>query len=282
MKQLLFCLLFLVLQTRVQAYVGAVSSSTVETGRASVEVTDSPFMNPAALPFMKGYFFTSGIASAQDATNAKSQNLALSITDNLQETVVPTSLAYYSAKTNFASDDQVSQNFRLSLGNYVLPKLALGFGAVYKDDRQPDQRFSQINGTFGALYAPNPDLGFAFVAENILGERAIVPQELRLEPTVALAMTHIYKGFLRTRIDVVSGDNDDLNHPIWEAGLETYMNRWVIFRIGIQNRTLEDVTAYSAGIGFQGPKFGIHYAYFVSPQLESLTRHSVDLSVPIW
>jgi hypothetical protein len=264
------------------AYVGAVSSATAETGRASVEPTDSPFLNPASLPFMKGYFFTSGFSSTQNSDNARAQDFALSITDNMPETVVPTSVAFTQSKVDFASEEIVSRDFRLSFGNYIIPKWAMGFGLRYKDDQLPQERFTQGNMNLGLLYAPNADLGLAVVAENLIGSDTKIPADRRLSPTTALGATYIYRRFVRTRLDVISASNNSWDRPIVAAGLESYMNRWLILRLGFQRRNEEKANVYSGGMGFAGPRFGIHYAYLSSPDQESLSRHSVDLAIPIW
>ena len=265
-----------------QAYVGAVSTATAEAGRASVEPTDSPFLNPAGITFLKGYYFTTGYDTSETSTQTHGENFALTLTDNLPETVVPTSLAFAQTKADFSSEESVSRDFRLSFANFITPKFAFGVGLRYKDDQLPAERYNQGNASIGTLYAPNADLGFAAVFENLMGTNSSIPEELRLNPNMSLGVSYIYRRFMRTRFDVVSGANDSFARPILEAGLESYMNRWAVIRLGIQRRNEEKATAYSAGMGFSGPKFSIQYAYLTSPDQDALTRHSIDMAIPVW
>lgn len=281
--RLVLAILAAVAGARAQAYVGAVSSATAETGRASVEATDSPFMNPAGLAFLKGYFFSSGISALNDADHDHGQSLALSITDNLPDTVVPTSVAYVQTKEDFSSVESASRDLRLNVGNNLSRHWALGLGFRYLENNLAEaEHFNQLNMNVGTLYSLNSNLGFAAVFENVLGSKSSVPEAYRLASTTGLGFSYIYRSFLRTRVDVVSASNNSWDRPILGMGLESYMNRWLIVRIGAQRRNEEEANAYSFGLGFVGPRFGVHYAYYVSPELESLTRHSVDLAIPIW
>ncbi len=283
MEKLAFCFLLAgMLSTSAHAYVGAVSSATAEAGRASVEATDAPFLNPASLPYLKGYIFSAGYATARDQTDSRGQDFAVAISDNMTETVVPTSLGFVQSKADFASEDQVVRDFRLNFGNFIRKGFALGIGVRYKDDQLPENRYNQLNSNVGALMSMNENVGFAAVFENILGAKADIPESARLRPSMAFGGTYIYRRFFRTRADVITASNNSFDRPILAAGIETYMNKWIILRFGAQRRNEEKANVYSTGIGFTGPRFGIHYAYLSSPDLESFTRHTVDLAVPIW
>ncbi|MFN7728246.1 MAG: hypothetical protein ACK5P7_03745 [Bdellovibrio sp.] len=264
------------------AYVGAVSSATAESGRASVEATDAPYLNPASLAFLKGYLFSAGYSTASDKKSERARDFALALTDSMKETVVPTALSFAQSKADFTSEEQVARDFKLSFGNFFMPGLAIGFGLRYKDDQLPQDRYNQINGDIGGLYSINENLGFAAVLENVMGANGNVPEDLRLRPRTSVGAASIYRRFLRLRLDAISATNNSWDRPILAGGLETYMNKWMIFRLGAQRRNEENANVYSMGFGFSGPRFGIHYAYLTSPQQESFTRHTVDLAFPIW
>ena len=282
MTRLLLVFAFLSFMNSAQAYVGAVSSATAESGRASVEATDAPFLNPASLAYLKGYLFSAGYSTASDKRSERARDFALALTDSMKETVVPTALSFAQSKADFTSEEQVARDFKLSFGNFFMPGLAMGFGLRFKDDQLPQDRYNQINGDIGALYSINENLGFAAVLENVMGANGNVPEEIRLRPRMSVGVASIYRRFLRLRLDAISATNNSWDRPVVAGGLETYMNKWVIFRLGAQKRNEENANVYSTGLGFSGPRFGIHYAYLSSPQQESFTRHTVDLAFPIW
>ena len=154
--------------------------------------------------------------------------------------------------------------------------------SLHQEDRIGENRFAQTNVQTGSLWAPNNSLGAALVFDNLLNPSDSVPESMRLKKTVGLGASYNHKQFVRFKADLVSAAYQDFAKPTIGLGVESYMNRWLIMRIGLQRDNTEEASLYTAGMGFMGPKFGLHYAYVNSPQNESLTRHSVDLAVPIW
>lgn len=268
--------------TSAKAYVGSVSAATGDAGRAAIEASETPFMNPAAIAFLKGYYFTASYGAASQGETG-TQDLALSITENMKDTVVPTSLSY--SQTHF--DDGVgnkvnSRDFRLSLGNFIGKNTALGLGIRHKNDVLPDDRYAQTNVDLGGLWAPTSSFGVAAVFETLMPPQSNVPEAFRLNQTMAFAGTYNYKKFMRIKADIVSQTNNSFNKPTLGAGMESYLNKWMILRWGLAKNNELDANLYTAGLGWVLPRFGLHYAYQNSPQDETLTRHSVDLAIPVW
>lgn len=264
------------------AHVGAISSSTAESGRASIEATDAPYLNPAALPFLKGYYFTTGYGAASNKPGSQAREFSLALIDNMPDTLVPTSIAFTQSKTDLTSQEAVTRDFRLGVGNYIGKSFSGGLGIRYRDDQLPQDRFTQTNLSLSTLYTYNQNWGFAAILDNVLGANGSVPQDVRLRPETSVGMNYIYKRIIRARLDAISASNNSFGNPTLAAGLEMFMNKWVILRMGAQRNQELAANAYAAGLGFLGPNFGVHYAYFMSPDEESLTRHTLDLAIPIW
>jgi hypothetical protein len=275
-------LIFLSFQT--QAYVGSVSAATGESGRAAVEASESPFGNPAGLAFLSGYYFSAGFGASRQTAMGTAQDLAVSLTDNMKETVLPTSLSYVQRTTlpSGAAEEVFQRNFKLSFGNFLRDGLGFGLAVNHEDDRLPSEHFSQTNIQTGFLWAPNKNFGAALVFDNILPGSGGVPEAYRLKSTTAIGGSYNYKRFVRLKADLISDSGNSWSRPTLAAGMESYMNRWLVLRWGVGRNNETESNLYTAGLGFIGPKFGIHYAFQNSPQNESLTRHSVDLAVPIW
>lgn len=264
------------------AYLGAASSATAGAGRAATDTTDASFLNPASLAFVKGYIFSAGYSSASDHASSRGQEFALAVSDNLRETVVPTSLSFVQSKEDPLSSAQTTRDFKLNVGNFYQRNLALGIGIRFKDDETPYDRTTQGNLNLGALYTFGENWGFGALFENVLGSKNTVSPGLRLIPQTSFGISYIYQRFLRTRLDLISATNNSFDRPSIAAGLESYMNRWVIMRMGVQRQNETNSYIYSAGLGFSGPKIGVHYAYMSNPESDSFSRHTVDLSLPIW
>ena len=274
------------------AYNGAISSATADAGRASVEASESPFLNPAGLPFLRGYYFTSSFATSPQGKTQTDQDVALSVTDNLPQTVVPTSFAYTQTHlsdltTSFPGAEIYNKDFRLSVGSFAFKHWTAGVGIHYDQtdlvrSNQQDIRYTQTNFQLATLWAPTLDLGFTLIEDNLLPRSSDVPDELRLKPTTAFGVNYNYRTFMRLKADIITASNNSLNKPVLAAGLESYANKWLVLRMGLQRNNEENANIYAVGVGFVGPKFGLHYAYQNSPDQDTLTRHSVDLALPLW
>lgn len=265
------------------AYVGSVSAATGETGSAAVEATENPFGNPAGLAFINGYYFTAGFGSQVQSSVGSNQDLSVSLTDNMKDTIVPASLSY--VQTNVlpeVGDDALQRNFKLSFGNFLQPGFSLGLGIVHQDDRLEQESYQQTNAQIGILMAPSKDLGFAAVFDNLIPPDEDVPEAYRQKQTMTLGASMNFKRLFRFKADVKSSSSNSFNKPTAGLGMESYLNRWLVIRLGGARNTEAEANLFTAGMGFVGPKFGLHYAYQNSPQEEAMTRHSVDMAIPIW
>ncbi len=276
--------LLVLLALPVEAYVGSVSAATGEAGRAAVEASESPFGNPAGLPFLTGYYFSAGFGASRQTTLGTAQDIALSLTDNMRDTVVPTAFSYTQRTTvvEGASENVFQRDLKLSFGNFLRDGLGFGLAVNHEDDRLQSEHFTQTNVQAGFLWSLNKDFGAAAVFENILPGSGAVPEVYRLKSTTAVGGSYNYKRFVRVKVDVITDSGNSLGHPALAAGMENYMNRWLVLRWGVGRNNEANSNLYTAGLGFIGPKFGVNYAFQTSPQNDSLSRHSVDLSVPVW
>ncbi len=282
MKLFLVLPLLFAVQTSSADYSGAVTAGTGGAGRAAIEASEGPFNNPATIPYLNGYYFTSGIGSSVQ-NGVVGNDLTLSLTDNMKETVLPTSLAYGQSVYNMDSGEQMAKRqLRLSFGGYWTKKITSGLAFIYQDDKMPTTRFTQTNLTAGVEWVPNKDLGFAMVVENLMPASEAIPIANKLKKTTGGGMVMNYMKLMRFKADVVSGPENNFLYPTLALGVENYLNKWIIFRVGAQRNNFEQFSLYTAGVGFVLPKFGLQFAYQTSQENPLATRHTVDLAVPIW
>jgi hypothetical protein len=234
---------------------------------------------------MQGYYLTAGFGATKQNNMGNNQDLAVSVTDSMKETVVPTSFSYAQNTTrpDGAADDLLARSFKLSFGNLINKQISFGLGIVHEDDRSLVDRYTQTNVQTGFLWTPNSNVGAAVVFDNLVPPQTdSIPESYRLKQTIGAGVSYNYRRIVRLKADLISAENDTFGKPTIAAGMESYMNRWMILRWGLARNNQLAANLYTAGLGFVGPKFGLHYAYQNSPQNESLSRHSVDLAVPIW
>lgn len=266
-----------------EAHVSSISAGTGSAGRGVSEPLENPYLNPAGLPFQKGYYFGMGFARTRTESYGNQDLFTLALTDNMPDTVLPTSLAFTEAKNPDLGPEGLRRDIRVGIGNFYSGRTALGFALNYRMSRSPAFNQQQINGSLGFMTPLRRDIGLGITWENLVPRSSDLPESERLNSNLAFGLSYNYKRFLRLRGDLISQPGNNLGRPILAAGLENYWNRWLIFRIGAQRDPAQEKTTNSLGLGFAGPRFELQYAFqsIQGPQ-ESDGRHSIDLGIPIW
>ncbi|WP_415061693.1 hypothetical protein [Bdellovibrio sp.] len=247
-----------------QVYNSSISAATGGTGRAAVEAGDASFLNPSALVHLRGHYLFSSFAKDE---------FAVTLSDNSEESFLPASLGYLNKKTEVTQGQLEQSDITLSLAEFVVDKLAFGMTGHYFEQKLPQASYRQINADLGLLYTPQPHIGWALVVYNAFGEKDDVPENLRLKTSVGGGFNYIYQNTVRFRLDATS-------ESLYMGGLETYINKFMITRLGYQNDTDHKRELITAGLGFKGPRFALNYAYQGNPQISGDYRHSVDLEIP--
>ena len=252
----------------------ASSLATGSTGRAAIEPIDVITLNPAGLPHLQGRHIS---------VSTRPQTLAIGISDNTQDSMIPGGMAYIQKKLNDSPEIR-SQDFRLSLGEFFRDQWTVGLSAHYTDVKTENKLYNQINGDFGVTYAANENLGLALVASDLAPVSQDIPQEYRNEARLGLGSYWIYQKFFRVRADVVSNLAQKSNRLTYGAGIESYFESWMILRVGAARDELREESWGTLGVGFLGPRFYINYAWEKtvarSEIVEDRNFHSVDLGIP--
>ncbi len=287
MRKLSFILMIYVgasfLSLKAFAHVSSVSAGAGATGRGVSDPLENPYLNPAALPFQRGYFFGTGFARTSNKLYGNQDLFSVALTDNMPETILPTSIAFTESKNIDLGREGLRRDIRLGIGNFYNTKMALGFALNYRMSRTPVFSKQQFNAVLGAMFPVRKEIGIGLVFENLFPSDSAIPESERLEPTISLGASYNYLKFVRVRADLISQPGNSFGKPVVGLGIENYWNRWIIFRLGAQRDPGLDKSIESIGIGFAGPKFELQYAYqSIRGALVNDGRHSIDLGLPIW
>ena len=204
------------------AQTGAISSATAGSGRAAIEASESPRMNPGSLGFIRGYHFSSSYSSASSVDGWKGQEFSLGLVDHLPDTAIPSGLGYYQNRRSSDSiPDWTTKNLNISLGNFLFSSVSFGGSLLYREDLQDLERYAQINGDLGALWAINRNVGLALVVLSPFRSGVSFPERMRMKSQVGLGFNLNYQRFFRFKTDLTSGDNQNFQKPIAAMGLES-------------------------------------------------------------
>jgi hypothetical protein len=254
------------------ANTSATSVGSGGTGRAVTEPGEALLFNPAALVFVRGYYFYSGY-NTQDLQKSYS----LGLYENLKETLFPTALVYEENSQDSVYKDKL---FKVSLSNFISQNLSGGLSLKYLNSVYTDKSQSKGNLDFAMFWAPRREVGVSVVFDNLLQEKALT--STMLEQKISLGFSYNFLKFSRMRADLVSANGNNLAKPTVLLGVENFMNKWTLFRLGINRNFLLTENEYSVGLGVKLPRFWLNYAYAQQDRTPKTDQHAIDLTVPVW
>ncbi len=258
------------LQSFSASMTGAVSSATGGTGRGTAEPIDSVLLNPAIV---------SQLSSKILAVNYTKDRWGVTLADNGREALFPAALAYVKSENDFIKTQQVS----LVLSYMVAKNISIGTNiSLMEYDQQNipnSEKYRQTTGDIGIAYSTNT-FGAGIVANKVFSTSIDLSDLLQVQKTIGVGVNYTYLNFFRFRADLESAPDNQVDRLVYMGGLETFTNDWVVLRLGYQNNNVAKKNFITAGLGFAGPQFGLHYGYISNVADSKDNKHSIDLGVP--
>ncbi len=266
---LLLSLLFFSLIATATNFNGAASNSTGGAGRGTAEPTDSLYLNPAMVSQLSSKYFSFNYAK---------NNWGLSIADNGREVLFPAGLQYVRKETNTLDTQQIS--LLLSQGFWQNFSIGANISMLEYNLLVPvDQKFKQTTGDIGFAFITDV-IGIGLVANKVFSTDTDLVDALEVQKTIGLGSNYTYMNFIRFRFDIESGPENKTDRLIFMGGTETFVNDWIIVRLGYQNNNVLGRNYISGGLGFTGPQFGLNYGYISNVADKADDKHSIDLGIP--
>lgn len=267
----LLSLYFISSYAHAQIFSSPATSGTGGAGRAAVEAGDVNYLNPAALVHMKGRTLY---------TMYSKEDLFVGLSESSRDVVIPASFSYRQTRYDDALNRAFQiQESRLSIADFLMNKASIGLTGIVNSSKIDGQTYNQNNGNIGFFYTPTDHFGLAYIVYDIFGAKDEIPEEVRLEQKMGFALNYVFRKFLRYRLDIVTNRNSDFGHSAYMTGVETFVNEWVIARVGYQKDTFTSRELITEGLGFRGPVFSMNYAHEGSFKGPDFDKHSIDLSI---
>ena len=268
-----------------QFYTGPIASGAGGAGRAAADASESSYLNPASLSFIKDYNVSFAYASSDHPVDGARITYAGMLADGTAERLVPGSLSFVHRFTEYPdqSGAYTEQDYQASFSGMVARGLSLGASAhrqLYKPGRGSEA--TQDNATIGALWVPTTSLGLAAVGYDLIPSNVGAPALVRQSPTYAVGINYLFSDLFRVRADVVrptEGPRNGRNNVM--AGFESQFRPDFIFRAGMQWRETEDKTMWTVGVGFHGPRLSFDYAFEKDLRVDVGFRHVIDMWLPL-
>lgn len=249
---------------------GSVSTSLGGAGVGSVNLVDGTFNNPAAFPLFQ--------QRAADLSYSK-DSFRLSLADNGADALFPAMLGY--SQSNF--DEVKIKAFYLGFGYLMSQKISLGVNFGFQETQIPtiDDQFRQNVADIGIMFRPNEWLTVGAAVKNQPMNDTDLSDTIDNRPTQAVGFETQYDELVNLRAEFENGKNARSDQrSIVKGGMEIILNEWLQLRLGYQNNNIISQNYFTAGLGFGGPQFGLHYAYVKESEFKKETYHSIDLAVP--
>ncbi len=251
--------------------IGSVSTATGGTGRGAIEPVDGTLLNPSSVAKIKTQFFS---------FNYSNEQMGVTIADNGKEALFPAALAFVRTDIN----NLKTQDMAVVVAYSVLPRLSLGTTVSLVEYvtnlKNTEQKYRQTVSDIGASYALAKNISVGIVAYKILSTGSELEKTLQKQQLLGMGASYTFDNFVRFRFDIESAPENKVDRLTYMAGLETFLNDWMIIRLGYQNNNVLSKNFMTAGLGFSGPQFGLHYGYLTNVSNRDEDRHTVDLGVP--
>lgn len=256
-----------------QSFTGPISKGLGGAGIGALSSTESPLLNPAHLPHLKGYLI--GLYSDRNLQNYYGSDSSLGgvVVDNNPEAVIPGALSYIQKTLDYNYAKGVHRDIGFSVGQFVLKNLSVGGTIRYFEERIDGRNDNNLwNATVGVVWTPIEYLGIGAVAYNILDNHSA-----SLQPMLGLGASYSIREIVRVRFDFLYPEkfNNDKKGN-YRAGLDFPFPGDFDLRLGLKNEDATKQIFYTGGLGWNGPKLGVDYALVRDAQSTDIA-HSFDL-----
>jgi hypothetical protein len=248
---------------------GAVSGALGGAGVGSLEDSDGSYLNAASIALFDKKSFSGSFSK---------YHLNIQISDNGRDAFFPAGIAY----TRTDENNIQTQSYHLLIAYPILQNLSVGIDGSFREIKiiGLDEKFRQTVLSSAIFYQLNESVAAGLVWKNKALSNTDLSDLLDQNSSVAFGVSYIYEKFAKLRADVETAANEKTDKMIYKLGLETYLNDWIITRIGYQNDNAHSLNFFTAGVGFAGPQFGLHYAYQAEARNTRDPLHTIDLNIP--
>lgn len=243
------------------------------SGVGHINASDSILLNPAVLPLLPYKPFV--ISSYKD-------HLSVSMADHGREALFPAGIFYQQGQ----NDVFKTKTYGLSLGHAFTHTIAVGASFKYHDfkERLTGEKYQQTKADIGAMWTVNKQLTLGAVYNGLALSDTDLADTLDKASSVTAGISYSVEEVILVKFDIekaIQENNLSSKEALaFKSGLELALNEWIMARVGYLNDNINLQNLFTAGIAFEGPQFGLHYAYQKNSKKDIDPLHVIDLSIP--
>ncbi len=266
-----------------ELFQGPLSASMAGSGRAGIDGSEGAFLNPALVPLQKNYeidaYFRDGEADLGQHRHA----YGLGVGDNTPDVLFPGAINYIRTRdTGRAAGATDGELWHMAIGRNVGGKFAFGVSGYRLSSKvQNDREYVQWNYSLGVLLILGPDMGLAYVLNNLAKPGSEVPHGLRQDLQQGFGFFASVFNVARLHADIVRNEVDNPQHRlVYMLGAENLSGEFAIFRLGFKRDDERNQNYVTAGACLNGPRLKIDYSFEKNVRGVSGALHSVDIRLP--
>lgn len=256
-------------------FTGITSLGLGGTGRAAVRAEEVGFLNPASLMHVRGYMVGGSYRDMNVRNEGSVENVMAYLSESGTKSMFPLNITYLKTRNYHLPFVDKNEEFIFSTATRILNNLSLGLNVSRSEHETSINKEADWNTSIGLMYVLNPDFAIGLVYYNLLDSDTYY-----LARRIGFGSSYLFKGFLRFFMDLeYMVDHNPDNELQYMLGLEHILTDMLAYRMGLRFDDMRNSNYWTLGIGFNGPRLALGYAFEKNFSYASEYSHSVDLKL---
>jgi hypothetical protein len=262
------------------AQVGATADSLGGAGIGGPHAYESAILNPAALVDLKKQYMGFQTINTDIADDIKQRNHSFFVTDAGEETLFPGTLFYRNRSNKFLGERIREEHFQLSVAGAIARTMSVGVSAYKIRTNMPSgSDYNQYNADIGGYWFVQDSLSLGAVFRGVLGSKdSLAWSPSQVIPSTGLGAEFRFLEMFRFRYDInyFFEQNPDKRYR-HQIGGEVRYESALVLRTGFSQDDRLAQNRWTVGIGWEGPRLKVAYAYQNELRQDFGDTHSVDM-----
>lgn len=261
------------------AQVGSVADAMGGAGIGGPHPYESAILNPAALVEFKTKHFGMQQSQTDVGPSLEQKQYSFFFTDAGDMTVFPGTI-FYRQRTNKILDQKIrEQHLQISGAAALTRNLSAGIsGYKIKTDLMSGADYNQYNADLGTYWAAHPNLTVGAVFRGLMGSDTTVWPLSQVLPMAGSGAEYRFFDMFKLRYDInyfleQNGDKR-FRHQV---GGEVRYEFMLALRAGYSQDDRLGENRFSFGVGWDGPRLKVAYAFQKEDRKGLGDAHSVDM-----
>lgn len=258
-----------------QNFSGTVARSMGGAGRAAGSA-DSHILNPATLVHVKGYQLGYQYAFHSREQRGILRDWTINIADGNTEAFFRGGATYLNREIKVQGVKTRTENYLVSVGNFLMDNVSIGVqGQYWIETPEGVAKSTFFQSSFGVLYIPVENVGLAFVSNNFLKEH-----RAGVRPELGFGLHYLYEEIFRLRFDIIyPTKHNAMKKGVLMLGGESLFANDLSFHFGGRLDDIAKENWFTLGVGWDGPRLRMAYAFEKNLKTAKEIRQSFDLSL---